>query len=127
VREDFTWHLMLRAAPDDVFRSLLLAAGENSRASDVEIDSASLTYSPTRPDGEPVGRVRASVMPCPEGSLVSLTPADPQGNAQSAVAVQAESVASLIHELRRHYHGQVVSTGSTSPAQSQQETSRPMP
>lgn len=101
--EEFTWQLVLRAAPSRVFCSLVRAASEEGRVCGVEDFGTVLTYTPTRDNIDLAGRMRATVRPCPEGALVSIAPAEPRGGRSAAVAVEAHSVATLVRQLRRHY------------------------
>lgn len=101
--EQFTWQLVLRAAPTKVFCSLVRAASQEGRVCGVEDFGTVLTYTPTRDNVDLAGRMRATVRPCAEGALVSIAPAEPRTGRATTLAVEAHSVATLVRQLRRQY------------------------
>ena len=105
VAEEFTWQLVLKAAPSRVFCSLVRAASQEGRVCGVEDFGTVLTYTPTRDNIDQAGRMRATVRPCDDGALVSIAPAEPRAHRPSTLAVEAHSVATLVRQLRRHYDG----------------------
>ncbi len=101
--EQFTWQLVLRAAPTQVFCHLVRAASQEGRVCGVEDFGTVLTYTPTRDNIDLAGRMRATVRPCAEGALVSIAPAEPRPARSGTLAVEASSVATLVRQLRRQY------------------------
>jgi hypothetical protein len=101
--ENVTWQLVLRAAPHTVFGSLVRAASLEGRVCGVEDFGTVLTYIPTQQNLDLAARMRATVRPCPEGALVSITAAEPVVQRPTALAVQAHSVDTLVRQLRRQF------------------------
>jgi hypothetical protein len=109
---EFTWQLVLRAAPNRVFCSLVRAASQEGRVCGVEDFGTVLTYTPTRDNIDQAGRMRATVRPCGEGAMVSIAPAEPRMPRSGTLAVEARSVATLVRQLRRDYEEQELGTAS---------------
>lgn len=101
--EPFTWQLLLGSAPSRVFGSLVRAASEEGRVCGIEEYGTVLTYTPSQGEVDLNGQIRASVSACPEGTLVTITAADRGLVSSGALAVQASSVAALVHHLRVQY------------------------
>ncbi len=106
--EDFAWQLMLQGSPAEVFESLIRAADAEGGLHDVDELEASLTFAVSGVGAAQVGGIRATVRSCPEGALLDITPINRHLGHEGAVAQQAESVVSLIGQLRRYYPHQVV-------------------
>ncbi|MBV9832497.1 MAG: hypothetical protein JOZ82_12970 [Marmoricola sp.] len=99
---DLAWQLRLGAPPRRVFGALVHTASERGRLLSVENFGQSLVFAPSRCALYPCPPLRAVVARDGSGSLLTFAPARRVRDAR-AVAAEAESVGSLIRELREHF------------------------
>ena len=99
---ELRWQLHLSARPGRVFCALVQTATERGRLLAVENFGQTLVFAPSRASSYPSEPLKAAVRDDGHGSLLTFTPA-PGIRDERAVAAEAESVGSLIRQLRDHF------------------------
>ncbi len=99
---ELRWQLHLSARPRRVFCALVQTATERGRLLAVENFGDTLVFAPMRASSYPCEPLKAVVRDDGHGSLLTFTPA-PGIRDERAVAAEAESVGSLIRQLRDHF------------------------
>ena len=100
VQVDTLWQLKLTAGPRQVFCALMGTATRNGRLLAVENFGMALTFAPSGTSFRRCSPLRATVDSCGDGTLLRFSPAH-QDDRTEDIAAQAESVGSLIHQLRQ--------------------------
>jgi hypothetical protein len=99
---ELCWQLHLSARPRRVFCALVQTATERGRLLAVENFGQTLVFAPNRCSSYPGTPLKAMVRDDGHGSLLTFTPAQGPRD-ERAVAAEAESVGSLIRQLRDHF------------------------
>jgi hypothetical protein len=94
------WQLMLNATPRQVFGALVATTSSHGRLLSVENFGTALTFAPAGASANRCVPLRATVRTSEHGTLVSFAPAE-HGLEIEDPAAQAESVGSLIRQLRQ--------------------------
>lgn len=92
------WQLMLNATPRQVFGALVATASAHGRLLSVESFGTALVFAPTSASHRCIP-LRATVRTSEHGTLLSFSPAE--SGLEIEDAAQAESVGSLIRQLRK--------------------------
>jgi hypothetical protein len=96
------WQLLLNASPRQVFDALVATASEHGRLQSVENFGTALVFAPVAVWSHRCIPIRATVRTSEHGTLLSFSPAERGLEINNgATAAQAESVGSLIRQLRQ--------------------------
>lgn len=96
---DLDWQLLLNSTPRQVFCALVTAACEHGRLISVENFGTAVVFAPPASAQLVCTPMRATVVDAADGTLVRFCPTGM--DAQPDTAAQAESVGSLIRQMRR--------------------------
>ena len=99
---DLSWQLRLSVPPRRVFCALVQTAGERGRLLSVEDFGQTLVFAPSRSALHPCPPLQAVVAGDGHGSVLTFAPSRSVHD-ERAIAAEAESVGSLIRQLREHF------------------------